>query len=714
MRKNRLSSICLVLCTVLAVSATFGGCGESVSTDSEEIIELLEPVGSVTLTEPVVRRNLYNARIYEANVYPYFEEYAYETSQSFGSYGVMAGESVQAGQVLMYADNESLLRQIEDMEERIQTLTESYEEYCQETEESLAIHREEQENYHEILENLEAEMPPQFLTVSGGDAGTGENRKENPEYSRWQREYRNWDGRYSYAAYQVALGEEALRQRTELYRLDYNYYQSQLQALQSQRKKGKLTAGISGEVVAMRTYNPGTAIGAMTPVMAVGDMDRKLLVCDYILNRTVYNAREIYAFINGRKYDLIYQEEAGDDSKSVFSIVDEEDQVSVGDYGVMVLITDFREQVLTVPTGAIHSEGLEWFVYVMDKDTMVNVPVKRGMSDGVYTEILSGLEEGMEVVVSQKTKVGTKTQVLEKATVVGQTRRGEGILFFSDGTLVKNTIENGTVCFVDYQVSNYQKVEAGDVIATVRVEGDSFGLMQMETNLKRARERLADLIAGSEGEENEGLIAQRREAIEEQEEELARLRSDYSATAIYAPVSGLVTGLVTHEENDVLRVEETIGMIVNDSEGYVLLRDEGDYLNYNNPVEVSYTDSTGEQAVLEGVVANISFKVLSNGFQSGVALVRMPGEVLQNLNITRHSNGTYSISSLHYVAEVQVMDNVLLVPVGAVTVDNSNYYVNVWMDDGTVVRTSFLAGGKVDGNYWVIDGLTEGMKLCWE
>ena len=714
MRKNGLSSICLVLCTVLAVSTAFGGCGESVPANSEEIIELLEPVGSVALTEPVVRRNLYNARIYEANVYPYLEEYAYETSQSFGSYGVMAGESVQAGQVLMYADNESLLRQIEEMEERIQNLTESYEEYCKETEESLAIHREEQENYHEILENLEESMPPQFLTVSGGDVGTGENRKENPEYSRWQREYTNWVGRYSYAEYQVALGEEALRQRTELYRLDYNYYQSQLQALQSQRKKGNLTAGISGEVVAMNIYNPGSYIRAMTSVMAVGDMDRKLLVCDYILNRTVYNAREIYAFINGRKYDLIYQEEAGDDSKSVFSIVDEEDQVSVGDYGVMVLITDFREQVLTVPASAVHREGFERFVYVMDKDTMVSVPVKTGMSDGVYTEILSGLEEGMEVVVSQKTKVGDKTQVLEKKKVVGQTRRGEGILFFNDGTLVKNTIENGTVCFVDYQVSDYQKVEKGDVIATVRVEGDSFALMQMETNLKRARERLADLVAGSEGEENEDLIAQRRKAIEEQEEELAKLRADYSTTAIYAPVSGLVTDLVTHDKYDVLKAGETIGMIVNDSEGYVLLGDEGGYLNYNNPVKVSYTDSMGEQAVLEGVVANLSPRILSNGFQSGVALVRMPGEVLQNLNITRHSYGSYSISSLSYVADVKVMDNVLLVPVGAVTVENSNYYVNALMDDGTVVRMSFLTGGKVHGNYWVIDGLTEGMKICWE
>ena len=713
MIKNRLSSIGLVLCAVMAVSATFGGCGESISTDSEEIIELLEPVDSVTLAELVVRRNLYNAKIYEANVYPYFEEYAYETSQSFGSYGVMAGESVQAGQVLMYADNENLLRQIEEMEERIQTLTENYEEYCKEMEESLVIHREEQDNYHKILENLEESMPPQFLTVSGGDAGTGENRKENPEYSRWQREHTAWTGRYSYAEYQVATGEEALRQRTELYQLDYNYYRAQLQELQSQRKKGNLTAGISGEVVAMSIYNPGSYISGMTSVMAVGDMDRKLLVCDYILNRTIYNAREIYAFINGRKYELIYQEEAGDDSKSVFSIVDEEDQVSVGDYGVMVLITDSREQVLTVPAGAIHSEGLEWFVYVMDKDTMVNVPVKRGMSDGVYTEILSGLEEGMEVVVSSKTKAGTKTQVLEKATVVGQTRRGEGSLFFTDGTLVKNTIENGTVCFVDYQVSDYQKVEAGDVIATVRVEGDPFALMQMETDLKRARERIADLIAGSEGEENKDLIARRQEEIEEQEKELAQLRSDYSTTAIYAPVSGLVTGLVTHEENDVLRAEETIGMIVNDSEGYILLRDEGGYLNYNNPVEVSYTDSMGEKVVLEGVVANLSCKVLSNGFQSGVALVRMPGEVLQNLKITRRPNGSYNITSLHYVAEVQVMENVVLVPTGAVTVENSNYYVNVLMDDGTVARMSFLAGGKVNDNYWVVDGLTEGMKLCW-
>ena len=63
---------------------------------------------------------------------------------------------------------------------------------------------------------------------------------------------------------------------------------------------------------------------------------------------------------------------------------------------------------------------------------------------------------------------------------------------------------------------------------------------------------------------------------------------------------------------------------------------------------------------------------------------------------------------------VQEMRDVLLVPAKAVTKKDGVTYVKVVLDDGTVVNRSFIAGGGDSNYYWVIDGLTEGMKLCWE
>ena len=65
-------------------------------------------------------------------------------------------------------------------------------------------------------------------------------------------------------------------------------------------------------------------------------------------------------------------------------------------------------------------------------------------------------------------------------------------------------------------------------------------------------------------------------------------------------------------------------------------------------------------------------------------------------------------------AVVREMDNVLLVPKAAVTEQNGHTYVNVVQEDGSVVARSFIAGGSDMEYYWVIDGLEEGMKLCYK
>lgn len=56
----------------------------------------------------------------------------------------------------------------------------------------------------------------------------------------------------------------------------------------------------------------------------------------------------------------------------------------------------------------------------------------------------------------------------------------------------------------------------------------------------------------------------------------------------------------------------------------------------------------------------------------------------------------------------------LVVPRRAVREINGHPYVNVVEADGSIVRRSFIAGGFDKNNYWVAEGLTEGMELCLE
>jgi HlyD family secretion protein len=81
-----------------------------------------------------------------------------------------------------------------------------------------------------------------------------------------------------------------------------------------------------------------------------------------------------------------------------------------GDSGIMKtgmsadvqLVLDSREDVLTLPEGAIIYEGDSTFVETVDTGApggKARVPVEVGLSDGIRTEILDGLAEGVEVVL---------------------------------------------------------------------------------------------------------------------------------------------------------------------------------------------------------------------------------------------------------------------------------------------------------------------------
>jgi HlyD family secretion protein len=66
------------------------------------------------------------------------------------------------------------------------------------------------------------------------------------------------------------------------------------------------------------------------------------------------------------------------------------------------LVLDERTDVLTVPEGAIIYEGDSTFVDVVDPEARggkQRVAVEAGLSDGIKTEIVEGLEEGQEVVL---------------------------------------------------------------------------------------------------------------------------------------------------------------------------------------------------------------------------------------------------------------------------------------------------------------------------
>lgn len=61
-----------------------------------------------------------------------------------------------------------------------------------------------------------------------------------------------------------------------------------------------------------------------------------------------------------------------------------------------------RENVLTVPTSTLKKRGQETFVQVLKNNKVEEKSVQTGLADSQYTEILSGIDEGEQVIVTQR------------------------------------------------------------------------------------------------------------------------------------------------------------------------------------------------------------------------------------------------------------------------------------------------------------------------
>ena len=105
---------------VAAMLAGCGGSGNAVDTvAASESEELLDPVVGIPAYDVAAYRTLYDAEVYSALVCPLVEEYRYETKQTFGSYGKIPGEAVEAGDVLLGGTTQEIDEKIEELQEAI-------------------------------------------------------------------------------------------------------------------------------------------------------------------------------------------------------------------------------------------------------------------------------------------------------------------------------------------------------------------------------------------------------------------------------------------------------------------------------------------------------------------------------------------------------------------------------------------------------------------
>lgn len=171
----------------------------------------------------------------------------------------------------------------------------------------------------------------------------------------------------------------------------------------------ELTAPISGVVISLNV-SVGDIASPVTPLMSIASIGTM---------KVIFNPGEgdIAKIGNGttvdlfseQKPDIVIRARVTEKSKSADPL-SRTFQVKAlfpntsdrwfmpGMFVKVKLNLDKRQQILVVPNVSLVGTGDSRLVYVVENGIAVQKTVKTGISDGTYTEIISGLNEGQEVV----------------------------------------------------------------------------------------------------------------------------------------------------------------------------------------------------------------------------------------------------------------------------------------------------------------------------
>lgn len=707
-----------VLSVLLAASLlmTVSGCGNKLETGLDETIELIEPVGVAKSYVNPEYRNIYVYETYNATVCPAVSEKSYEVGVNFSSYAHLPGESVKKGDALVNGDTAGVDEEIKKLRESMADAAENYEEQVKKLTEQIEKDKNDYEYKLGIFEKL-SDNPvaePSF---------PDDNSAPWQAYKAWSSQYRSFDASHRYAELTYEKDTLRLKETKELYSLDYNYNSSRLKDLRKQRAEKVLYSDTDGTVLSMNYYEEGNWINKNSPVITVGDLSVKELKCKFVSKSVINLATDVYALVNGERFEVDYQAISSDEYKrlserdgtvySTFLVEDPENKVDFGDFAVIVVVSEKREGVLCVPKASVAKDDNGQFVYVYDGDKYVETYVQTGLSDGMFTEILSGVTAKDAVKADLRLNAGANTGTVNRTTVRGSFS-SNAYVFYSATVQVKNPIVYGTTYVDEVCVRRNDNVKKGDVLLKIHVIADTIEIERQERYLSRENARLQELINAGE-EDNKDAIKAKKETIAELKKLISDMKKDAATVEIKAEEAGIITEITSLKAGDILAYKASVARIADETSCFMVAEDNDGILSYGNTVTISYSDINGNTFAASGDVVTVSPMAVSGALRNGYALIKIaPEDMSKFASLTASAANRWGRIRFNLQATVRKAENVLKVPKAAVTVVSGNYYVTVKDSDGNYKYVSFIVGGQDIEGYWVAEGLTEGMTICWE
>ena len=688
--------------------------------DAEEP-ELVEPVGSILRYIPAEFREISRVSVYQGVVCPDTTEYAYSSLRPFGNYNALPGEPVHTGDVLFYGAAFSVDDEIEAIEEENTTLVEQF-----------------MTTSADLSADLVKARKTEFEAADAWQKVTQWAPDENsPGYAGWAKGAMPTEKRYEQAKIAREKLEQSLKETQEQFDIEKAYNEKRIARLVAEKNAAGVSASADGVVVAAAYHLPGDTVADGTPILAVGNPAEKEILSEYVSASIVNRAVEIYALIEGDRYDLQYEvmeadeyrrrKQKGEDVYTTFHLSDPDDMVSLGASAVIVIVEERTLNALSVPRDAVNKDERGSFVYLYENGDSVYTPVQTGAYDPSFIEITSGLKEGDPVIYDPPYNVGNRTLTLEKGEVTTPFT-ADGYLYYPSAQWSVNPAKTGTCYLNELLVHRSEQVEKGQVLARIEIVSDDIEIARIRRKIDRQNARLADLNTRravtynkDELETIDRSIRDRKLAIESLNRQLEKLTRYTGIYELTAPENGIVTDVTERKAGELIDYREQIAQVARDDSCYIIVEDKDARLSFGDEAKITIRSNAAlnEEKTIGGTVVSLSPWGLSNQMRTGYALVRVSQkdmEAMADVTGSNSDNGYWSRSRFGVEVTARHAKDVVLIPKKAVyTSSNNETFVIAKKPDGSTRLVRFEAGGSDAANYWAAYGdVTEGMEICSE
>lgn len=336
----------------------------------QDVPELLEPVGAQMNTVQVKRGDIYEIKHYNFAVAPQIERVLYSADGTLDEVCVIMGQTVKEGDVLLRMD-------VKADQEKLDAL-------------NAHISYTEQDNALSLCQlELDVEMCEKRMGENRDYAyGTKKEQERINEYERLK---------------------EALVQEQERQELQMQQLNEERRLLQERIAHSELLAPCDGQVVYIAQIAGESARAGSTAIAL--SMDTLMLKGEYLSEAVINAADEMTAMVGEALCEVEYvpmdQEEyislllSGAEMNTSFNFVGDVPQdAQAGDYVLLLVKTQLKEDVLYLPPNVLESDASGYYVYLADGNGgRERAEVKIGNRVSTAVEITEGLKEGDEVYV---------------------------------------------------------------------------------------------------------------------------------------------------------------------------------------------------------------------------------------------------------------------------------------------------------------------------